>query len=798
MLSISGESIQRSGSGGRGPARGTVLMFTLAVLLLLSLMGAALLLSARGGPENFGDAGREREALNLADSAAGLSVFFTRLLLNPALGDAEDYLSPGQVPFSLTFSETFSLEGLLLAAGEGEEPLKRYLRTWNGPEDPADQRPHIFFWREGELAATAVVDLDGREAVSAGMSLAETDYGDNGGRAVVTAAISVNASSSGRGQGLGLPANSIVTAIFRDLQAQAARDCPPAVARPASGEKSGLSRRPVTVGPPPAPHHLLYGDFSYLKFRRDKSRRRQVTYQGSGDGFFRALNLGFYRPAADGRMAWLSRCPENPQLPALAQGAEIWSFSPPALQSRTGRPDAGDEPDLEFYYLKTIAQDIKETGNEEGPAAWRTVLIGGLAFKDGDKGAAGGQFFAFDVTDPESAPLPLWTFSHRDLGPHPAPPALIANQGRWYALIAGRDASTGRAIISVLDALSGQLIRTIDSGLKGAWFTASFQPVAPDYLVEKRGSDLAAWSTPLVYFSFGGRAEATGEAQGGVYRLKLTDSGSDKSPPRALPPDRWELGLLFEAGQPVAGAVNSALDPAGNRWVVFGTAGEGAGQYFFGLKEPLNQWGYLSFEPVAGTALLDVSAIEVYEDGRLKPLAEGGRYQQVRDRLRGDAYSGYRREMRLGDDPAGCPEQPLIEGLPLGASLTAFTSHAVGGDGRSRSALNLIDTFTGLPDPYLKSLAGQLDAGDKVQGAGGRSLRLLSGRLDAGEGPAGGAFAVKTDHGSLIKNISRDGSENAVFLAPGLALDSGLISWRQVLDTGLALSEEDLASGILP
>lgn len=591
------------------------------------------------------------------------------------------------------------------------------------------------------------------------------------------------------------------------------------------------SSKPVLVGPPSAAHHLIYGDLSYLEYLKARAGRRQLVYFGSGDGLFHAVNAGFASPDGRGQPAYSVQGP--PEAPAHELGAEIWAFAPPlllpnlptlfdprsegeaAIQS-AARPTANhrsfDEPWPRLGpgrpaadYLSPLVADVKDENGE-----WRTILIGVLRLGNNDDPveAEVSEVFAFDVTDPEKEPLLLWSFRHKGLGRIQCRPALAVGQGRWRVLLASGPLPSGletEAGIFVLDALSGRPEARLSSGT-GGFFAAAFTVSAPDYLRSGPGeTETAVWTNPAVYFSLNG-----GRNGGGVYRLALTDQGAAGRAPRPLEPKQWRLDPFFRSGRPVVGAVNAACDLLGNRWLVFATGDpeDASGKhYLYGVKESLNEWGYLDFQERSEEDLLDVSGIRVFSDGALDGAPSGALnfnwlYELMLDRDGSSGYRGYKRELNLSPlapmDKAHCLSQPKIEALGQGRSLTAFTAFAPSGESftSGRSVLQVVDTFTGLPAPYMKAYSRQMESGGEARTNGPEGVFEISGLIEAGPGLASEALILKTDRGTVIRNHSLDGRANSISIPPRFSLSSGPVAWREVLDMGFEISDDDLAAGI--
>lgn len=114
---------------------------------------------------------------------------------------------------------------------------------------------------------------------------------------------------------------------------------------------------------------------------------------------------------------------------------------------------------------------------------WKTILLSGL-------GAGGRSVFALDITNPDSfgPGSVLWEFSNAndaDLGYTLPQPSLVRlYNGQWGAVVAnGYNSDNGRAVLFILDAGTGAVIRKIDTGVGGNTVIAKnglSAPVAAD------------------------------------------------------------------------------------------------------------------------------------------------------------------------------------------------------------------------------------------------------------------------------------------------------------------------------
>jgi hypothetical protein len=402
------------------------------------------------------------------------------------------------------------------------------------------------------------------------------------------------------------------------------------------------------------------------------------------------------------------------------------------------------------------------------------------------------------------------------------------------------------ARLIVLSAASGtdaapdntNLIVPQDMG--SGFFNDSFLPLA----VQDADSP---WRHRLVYYGLTiSRKQPSGDDTGALYRLHL----------QGVSPTTWALKRFVNTERPVTGAVNATLDSRGRQWVVFGTGrlwesrdlnpcsesmtgsvraacDKNHIQYLYGLKEPLAGDGrtlsLADLTPVRGDtaeklalagAVIDVSGAKVYKSGLvtglggvagLEGLAPGPGdslgYGALAGALKDDSVLGYRRALDTGgvlgeggNKYEMILTQPKVNGLSGGESYMAFTSYAPPsadlsgdkGDG-GRSYLHVVDTYTGLPVPYMYGLFADFYPHDSAVADDGQ----VAGHIGAGRGRATEAAILRTD--SRTRNMA-SGQDGGLY---DLSLDSELtsrrvISWREVLDTGFTIPPEIMTKGLEP
>ncbi|MDF1580789.1 MAG: hypothetical protein P1P74_08440 [Desulfuromonadales bacterium] len=255
---------------------------------------------------------------------------------------------------------------------------------------------------------------------------------------------------------------------------------------------------PTLVTAPSENYHKIYGDPSYLAFRRDYVDRRNMVYVGANDGMLHAFNAGFYHEGddSDDGVDVQGYFTDGTEVAAtatdfnygVALGEETWAFLPPDLLPHmvwltcNGTPNAAGACDsseyTHVYYVDSRAKvtDVRMFEYNDGDAGlsldysgidgqagvehtqgWGTILIlsmrlGGGAMDvtaDFDYNPATtdtvkqfrSAYYALDITDPEKPPKLLWRFTDPQLGFSTSYPAIVrskddaANIDEWFMVV---------------------------------------------------------------------------------------------------------------------------------------------------------------------------------------------------------------------------------------------------------------------------------------------------------------------------------------------------------------------------
>lgn len=190
--------------------------------------------------------------------------------------------------------------------------------------------------------------------------------------------------------------------------------------------------QPVYVKKPP----FGYGDDGYSAFKVAQDARTGVVYVAANDGMLHAFNS--------------------------ATGAEMWAYVTRAsLREMWRLADRNYASQHRFFIdASPVVADVKTA------LGWKTILVGGY-------GAGARGYYALDVTNP-ATPVALWNFDQSndpDMGYSFGNAIVTKLEGsdQWVVVLPSgynnnsTDGGDGEGHIWVLDALTGSLVRKIDT-----------------------------------------------------------------------------------------------------------------------------------------------------------------------------------------------------------------------------------------------------------------------------------------------------------------------------------------------
>ncbi|MFZ2752686.1 MAG: PilC/PilY family type IV pilus protein, partial [Lysobacteraceae bacterium] len=247
----------------------------------------------------------------------------------------------------------------------------------------------------------------------------------------------------------------------------------------------------------------------------------ETVYVGANDGMLHAFNA--------------------------ANGVERFAYVPRGID--LAKLKAYSEPDYSHHFFvdgPIITSTSRELAN-------RTVLVGSL-------GRGGRGLYALDVTDPTifGPAKVMWDKDSSfdgDMGQVLSRPIIAKlNDGSTGLIVSnGLNSTSERAVLFVLDLVSGDKIAEIDTGVGS--------PVTSNGLAAPRGWDEDGNGTVDTVYA--------GDLRGNLWKFDLSDSNHSQ----------WEVANnrplyapIVAGTQPVTGGVTIAVDPATDkRWVFFGT-----------------------------------------------------------------------------------------------------------------------------------------------------------------------------------------------------------------------------------
>ncbi len=376
-----------------------------------------------------------------------------------------------------------------------------------------------------------------------------------------------------------------------------------------------------------------YADTTYQAYI-DSSvyKNRGMSYIGANDGMLHAFKHGMLEQSWTGQESDEKARLTNPATPAGELGSEVWAFIPksalPYLKYLA-------DPDYCHLYYVDGSSIIFDASihNVEGTdpddyandtktkESWRTILIGGMGLggaskitgstcttgeagtcvktprtdpADATKGLGYSSYFAIDIYTPETPAL-LWEFSHPNLGFSTSGPAIVrigdaSKNGKWFAVFASGPTgpiettehqflakSDQNLKIFILDLKTGDLLRTIDTGITeafgGSLYNATIDTDKGNIMSGGRYSDDA------IYLGYT-QKDSTTWTKGGVIRIFTQESAN---------PADWVWSHVIQNIGPVTSAVTKLQDRnKKNLWLYFGS-----GRYFYrqqsGVDDPNGQ-----------------------------------------------------------------------------------------------------------------------------------------------------------------------------------------------------------------
>lgn len=445
----------------------------------------------------------------------------------------------------------------------------------------------------------------------------------------------------------------------------------------------------------------------------------ETVYVGANDGMLHAFNA--------------------------TDGVERFAYVPRGID--LAKLKAYSEPDYSHHFFvdgPIITSTSRELAN-------RTVLVGGL-------GRGGKGLYALDITDPTifGPAKVLWDIDSSfdgDMGQILSRPIIAKlNNNRTGLIVSnGLNSTSERAVLFVLDLVTGAKIAEIDTGVGS--------PVTSNGLAAPRGWDDDGNGTVDIVYA--------GDLRGNLWKFDLSDSNESQ----------WEVAdgrplyAPITAGtQPVTGGVTIAIDPATDkRWVFFGTGRllstgditDTSLQTWYGVIDEVGATSSVTRTSMTPRNIAQYDAgtkNRAFEPNSPLPNGSKGWYIDL-DLPPGNTQEG---ERMVGD------QQVVKNALIAGSIIPSTNNPCLPG----RGYINAIDAFTG-----TSLLTGLFDAnrdgefGNDTMGAG----NIAVGSIDLGVG-------MVTDPALLDKLLVAGGSLATLASTPlDPALYGGRISWREII-----------------
>lgn len=341
-------------------------------------------------------------------------------------------------------------------------------------------------------------------------------------------------------------------------------------------------------------HTWKLGDITYSSPVIVKYDKFSVIFVGANDGMLHAFRLGYFRRNADSQHpVELTNNGDDNGKELL--GEELWAFIPRNTMPYLRYLADKNYCHIYFVDLTPYVIDVNIDGKKQ------KILIGGMRFGgatgsndptavkppedtcSSDSNCVGrSSYFALNVTDPEH-PKFMWEFTSSDLGFSYSGPGIIREGDRYYVVFASgpinykADYSDNADTLKIfiVDLKSGDLVRTIDTGIRNAFSGRIF----------KEGVDLNAdGNTDFLIFGFSKKENAEETFKGGLLLLAGTNSTLSDLIPLGEDVNKWTVVEVnsFNIGnseeveiQPVTSKV-SFMKCFGKWYMYFGT-----GRWFY-------------------------------------------------------------------------------------------------------------------------------------------------------------------------------------------------------------------------
>ncbi len=400
----------------------------------------------------------------------------------------------------------------------------------------------------------------------------------------------------------------------------------------------------LPVGPPQGFFDIIQGDTSYADFKEVYKNRRLMVIAGTNGGLIQAFNGGFFDETT--RRYKKSNAGET----AHELGAELWAYAPmnllPHLQW-LANPDYSH-----VYYVdgKPQAFDAKIFPDDaDHPGGWGTVLVIGMRLGGGDFEVDDdldpatdpitlrSAYVVLDITNPEKPPQLMAEITDPNLGFTTSTPDVIFRDNNggantWHLIF-------GSGPTNISDFTSNQNAYLFDYNLdrlamRNGWpvdlrLANSFvgDVTGVEFDIFQAGDDFfndPTYRTDAWYF---GIVSGTPDAPSGkLYRWRRRDAGLSRANSFKLLLDPGDAAIAPDAlerpNQAFMNAPTLSRDENDRIWVYAGTGRyevkddklSDHQQSFYGILEPVDDNGDLTYGEVSRDDMANVTDIEVFTD----------------------------------------------------------------------------------------------------------------------------------------------------------------------------------------
>lgn len=497
---------------------------------------------------------------------------------------------------------------------------------------------------------------------------------------------------------------------------------------------------PAAVSAPNDRWFNLYGDTSYREFRDHwliTTKRRQMVYVGANDGMIHAFNGGFYDIA--------TKTLSDPTHPL---GSELWAYVPYNLLPHLRWMTEEDYPHIYYMDGEPLVFDANIFPEDDDHVnGWGTVLVVGMRFggspididHDDDAGTSDATFQSayviLDITNPDAGPQLIAEITHPAMNFTTGRPTIVAKRAKgpsnswiepsvneWYLVIGSgpddlataRSSETAKVLVYDLDTTSGGMSTTplavLDTG------------VAESFIGNLTEADWDRnYEHEAVYFGLNTYDSASSPTKdvGRVMRYHPTSSS---------------LTTLINGIESVSTAPSLETDVRGRHWVHFGTGrifveddkAIDRQQSFYGIREPVDGSGDLTWAPVLTSDLRDTTDVTVYLDKSVDDPGDASitTFDELLEDVRGEG--GWVRRLigldgtwTVGSGPA---PRSVTDSVTL-ADFVIYTDYTPGVDvceQEGSSNLWVVYTETGTAYPF--DVIGTKDVGGKTEVLEGADL----------------------------------------------------------------------------